>query len=434
MAISFDQFLRAIAAQESGGSNYRVVNSYGAVGKYQVLKSNIPSWSRAALGYSITWQKFRDTPALQERIVQHRMRGYWDKYGIRGAASAWYSGNPSLHMSTKAQPGGPSIKAYVDSVIKRAGGQPDKPVTTSGGGASSGGGGSAAAVKGRDELAEEYGFMEALFNSNKELKKLFNQAVAGGWSASKFQAELRDTKWWKTTSSTAREFLMLKYGDPATANQKLAQNRVKVEQLARQMGLSGASMSKANISSITLQYTMNGWTDAQLRADLGKRLVIWGGKRVGEAGEVQDKLSEYAYTMGINVTQHWLDVASKSIVSGAATEQDSQDSIRRMAKALFPTWGKQIDSGQTVMDIASPYFQSMSQILELPAGSINLFDKTIKSALQKKDPQTGANTVKPLWEFENDLRSDERWKATKNAQDSMMQVAHQVLADFGVKY
>ena len=85
-------------------------------------------------------------------------------------------------------------------------------------------------------------------------------------------------------------------------------------------------------------------------------------------------------------------------------------------------------------DLAAPYLQTMSQILELPAGSIDLFDKTVKGALQYKDPQSGQNSVKPLWQFENELRSDDRWKATKNAQDSMMQVAHQVLSDFGVKY
>ncbi|HEY6022121.1 MAG TPA: hypothetical protein VIY48_20305, partial [Candidatus Paceibacterota bacterium] len=83
---SLDQLLWAIGVQESGGSNYSVVNAYGAVGKYQVLKSNIPDWSKAALGYSITWQQFRDSPALQEKIVRHRMSGYYNKYGFRGAA------------------------------------------------------------------------------------------------------------------------------------------------------------------------------------------------------------------------------------------------------------------------------------------------------------------------------------------------------------
>jgi hypothetical protein len=76
----------------------------------------------------------------------------------------------------------------------------------------------------------------------------------------------------------------------------------------------------------------------------------------------------------------------------------------------------------------------MSQILELPGGSINLFDPTVKKALQYKDPTTGQSTVKPLWQFENELRGDPRWKKTQNAQDSLMQVAHHVLSDFGLKY
>src|SRR6478752_4221484 len=99
---TLDQLMWAIGQQESGG-NYSVVNSIGAVGKYQVMKANIPSWSRAALGYSISWQKFRDSPDLQEKIVRYKLNSYYKNYGFRGAASAWYSGNPKLDMSTRAQ-------------------------------------------------------------------------------------------------------------------------------------------------------------------------------------------------------------------------------------------------------------------------------------------------------------------------------------------
>ena len=93
-----------------------------------------------------------------------------------------------------------------------------------------------------------------------------------------------------------------------------------------------------------------------------------------------------------------------------------------------------IDGGQTVADIAQPYMQTMAQILELPAGSVNLFDTTIKKALTYTDSKTLEKGAKPLWQFENELRSDPRWKQTKNAQDSLMQVGHKVLADFGLAY
>ena len=55
MATTLDQLLYGIRQVESGG-NYSVVNGIGAVGAYQVMKANIPSWTKKALGYSMTWQ------------------------------------------------------------------------------------------------------------------------------------------------------------------------------------------------------------------------------------------------------------------------------------------------------------------------------------------------------------------------------------------
>lgn len=435
MALTFNQFFSAIAEQESGG-NYKAkgvwVNGDRAYGKYQIMGKNLPSWTRKHYGKSLTPDQFLSNPKAQEAVARGVLQSYWNKYGARGAASAWYSGNANLHMSTKSQPGGPSIKGYVDQVLAKASKYPtggaSSPITTT----SSGGGGGTAPAD-RSATAEAYGFMEALFDSVPELKRLFDRAVKGGWAPQKFQASLRDTKWWKTTSASGRDFLMLQYGDPATAKQKMAQMRVKLTQYAKQMG---APASDRGITILVMKAIMGGWDDAQIRWELGKTVYqnLAGDKRPGEAGEIQDKLSEYAYAMGVPLSSKFLDDAASLIVSGRSTQQDYEDIIRRYAKASFGQWTKQIDSGQTVADLAAPYLQTMAQILELPAGSVDLFDKTVKGALQYKDPQSGKNSVKPLWQFENELRSDNRWKATKNAQDSMMQVAHQVLSDFGVKY
>ncbi len=435
---TFEQFFRAIAEQESGG-NYKavgvMVRGDRAYGKYQIMGANIPSWTKKYLGYSMTPQQFLNSPSAQEKVAKGHLKSYYDKYGARGAASAWYSGNPNLHNSTSSQTGGPSIKGYVDSVIAKAYKYPK------GGGGSSGGTSystsadkAVAKSMSREETAESYGFMAELFDSIPELKSLFNKAVKGGWTPSKFQAELRDTKWWKKSPESTRKWLTLQYGDPATAKQQLNQMQIKIAQMAKGLGLSGASVSGKNMRSIALQAIMGGWDENQIRYDLGKRLVFRGDARVGEAGENYDKLEEYAYNMGIGTSDKWIEGRLKKVASGVMTMQDIESEIRVMAKSLFPQWSKQLDAGQTVADIASPYFSSMAQILELPGGSVNLFDPKIKKALQYKDPTTGQNTVKPLWQFENELRSDDRWKGTQNAQNSMMQVAHQVLADFGVKY
>ena len=122
--ITFDQFFAAEAQQESGG-NYGAVNSgSGALGKYQIMPGNIASWSQKYMGVTWTPQQFLGDPAKQDALARAVLSDYFDQYGARGAASAWYSGNPALNMNYNSQNGGPSVGSYVDSVIGIAMGKP----------------------------------------------------------------------------------------------------------------------------------------------------------------------------------------------------------------------------------------------------------------------------------------------------------------------
>lgn len=432
---SFDAFMWAISEQESRGQSdpYRVVNAYGAVGKYQVLKSNVPGWSRQVLGYSISWQKFRDSPQLQETIVRGILKGYYNKWGARGAAAAWYGGPGShnLDQSTKAQPGGPSIKMYVDEVMTRTGNYPGIGATSSGTGL---GGDPVVPKLSEKELAEQYGFTMGFLNSNPELKRLFKKMVSEGWSKDMFQAKLRDSKWWKTHSDKERQYLTQMFTDPATAKQSMAQANVAVRQLANQLGIKETKFTKGKMQEAAYNMVAKGWNEGQLRNYLGQYVYFDGGDMEGQGADVQNELRSYAYSMGVKMSDHWYADNTRKVLRGLATTSDYKNEMLRQAKAAFPQYTKQLDAGQTLADIASPYLQSMSQILELPQGSINLYDPTIKKALQYKNKTTLQTESKPLWQFENELRADPRWKQTKNAQDSLMQVGHQVLADFGFKY
>lgn len=286
----------------------------------------------------------------------------------------------------------------------------------------------------RKELAEEYGFVLGLINSDASLKKLFDKAVKNKYTPEKFQAELRDTKWFKTHSQSELQFLVKRYGDPASAKQELAQARTHVTQLGAQMGINWSGSNAKRLDTLTYNAAAKGWTDEQLRYEIGKYISFSGDTWNGQAGETQEKLHEFAYSMGVKMSASWYDSASRAIVRGSSSEQAYMSQIRKQAKALFPQWSKQIDAGQSVADLANPYMTTMSQILELPPGSINLFDPTVTKALQYKDPKTGTNAAKPLWQFESDLRNDPRWRQTQNAQNTMMQTTHQILADFGLKY
>jgi hypothetical protein len=393
------------------------------------MGANIPSWTKAYYGKTLTPQQYLNNSAAQEAVARGKLQSYYNKYGARGAASAWYSGNASLSESTRSQSGGPSIKSYVDSVMNHAAGFPSE-----GGGSNYKSGAAPVPKLSSSELAEQYGFVSSFLNSNSELKKLFQQAVSGGWTADKFQAKIRNTKWWKSHPKEERDYLTQRFTDPATAKQSLSEAEIKVKQMANALGIIESPFTLKKIKEAAYNMVAKGWDEGQIRYNLGQYVYFTKGKHQGEGGELYDQLEAYAYNMGVKTSDSWMGDRIRRAVRGTATIQDFKNELNIIAKAQFPQWSKQIDGGQTVADMAQPYMQSMSQILELPAGSINLFDPNVKKAMSWTDPSTNKKGAKPLWQYENDLRNDSRWKQTKNAQDSLMQVAHQVLADFGLKH
>jgi hypothetical protein len=125
---SFNAFMSAISGQESGG-NYNARNSgSGAMGRFQVMPGNISGpggWDKEALGYDISTSQFQNNPKLQDQIARYKLRQYYNQFGPRGAAIAWYAGPGAVRYSSaslnRSQRGGPSINDYARSVLKRMG-------------------------------------------------------------------------------------------------------------------------------------------------------------------------------------------------------------------------------------------------------------------------------------------------------------------------
>lgn len=420
----------------SESDRYHVVNSYGAVGKYQVLKDNIPRWSKQVLGYSISWQTFRDNPALQEKIVRGILKGYYDAWGARGAAAAWYAGpgNHGADMSTRPQSGGPSIKEYVDHIMEMAGGAP-----AGGGGGSYGGIPTVTPTLSLSDMAARFGFTVDVLKHNREINNLVHQAVKEGWDGTLFDAHLKGTKWWKTTSDSQRKFFLMLYEDPATYKAKWGENQFSVNQLAVQVGLGNQINSKGRSTQILINGIMHkmrdGWSDAQLKAYFGSMVGMHGDQMYGEAGQNYDSLFQLAYANGMTYSKDWYTKNIRSIESGKSTLEDFEGQIRNQAAAKYSAFANQIKAGQNAMDLAQPYINSVSQILELPSSSIDLTNKYVNKAMTAKAaPGMQPGTQYPLWQFENDLRNDPLWKKTNNARESMFTVAHQVAKDFGLAF
>lgn len=118
---NFAGFMQAIRNQESGG-NYQAVNSdSGALGAFQIMPSNIlgpGGWDVEAIGRDVNRTAFLNHARLQNRIAGYKLRTYFNKYGAAGAASAWYSGDPSLWNDRNPQGQYPSIREYVLDILR----------------------------------------------------------------------------------------------------------------------------------------------------------------------------------------------------------------------------------------------------------------------------------------------------------------------------
>jgi hypothetical protein len=93
--MAMERYAAAIRSIESTNRYHITANAGGgrtALGAYQVLSASLASWSRAALGRTVSQAEFLSTPSLQDRVFHHRFGQYVKKYGPHGAARAWLGG------------------------------------------------------------------------------------------------------------------------------------------------------------------------------------------------------------------------------------------------------------------------------------------------------------------------------------------------------
>lgn len=109
-------YANAIAKVESGGKYTAIGPDTGggnrALGKYQVMASNVGPWSQEILGRQVSPQEFLAKPELQDQIFNAKFGGYVDKYGPEGAAKAWFAGERGMNDPNRRDILGTSVADY----------------------------------------------------------------------------------------------------------------------------------------------------------------------------------------------------------------------------------------------------------------------------------------------------------------------------------
>ena len=266
------------------------------------------------------------------------------------------------------------------------------------------------------EIEREYGFAYSFFKSDPELWDLLQKAINETWDDMKFAAELKSTKWYRKHSDSWRQVTALKHSDPATYRERLGNMRTQVQNLAGRYSVELTGKELARLSERAL---LMGWSPDQVLDHIAKDVrPNKTGQYGGELSGIQDRLEQTAYRNGVRLNKKQVNRWMRQIIRGEADVNQFENYIRGLASQTFTAYGKEIKSGMDAIDVASPYMQSMADILELNPASVDMFDRTIRRALSHKNDK-GEPVPMSLTDFEDSLRADKRWQYTDQAREQM---------------
>ena len=174
------------------------------------------------------------------------------------------------------------------------------------------------------------------------------------------------------------------------------------------------------------------WLNDSIKAKLvsGQQTVNKLAVPEGPSGEYFVQFKNFAARNGIMLSDVAATDYANKAVAGILDEDTILNTLRESAASAFPQLGDKIKSGIDLKTLADPYIQSMSNILEIPDTSVDLFDPKIRSALSFTLPD-GKVATKSIFDFEKELRQDPRWQYTNNAREAVSNVTLKVLRDFG---
>jgi hypothetical protein len=193
----------------------------------------------------------------------------------------------------------------------------------------------------------------------------------------------------------------------------------------------GVTLNDATFNEVTQMAYENGMNDDQVDAFLISTGKI--GKLGGEPLGNISTLKSYANSFGVSglLNGAYWDDKTRKLFDGTTTIDDIKAEIRDQAASAFPAYAGQIQNGTSVDSIASSYKATMANILEVDADSITYDNPYLRRALQNIGPD-GKPSVKPLWQFEKELRSTPEWEYTNNARTSIDSLSLKVLKDWGL--
>lgn len=408
-----DKFLTAISGFESSGDPEAQNAQASASGLFGFTDG---TWG----GYG-GYAHAREAPAeVQWAKARRYVADLLGSYGgdFRKVAMHWYYpawvNDPSKWNSVPRPDAGntKTLAEYANLVMSKFDGSSTRTMT------SATSGGTAVATdqpKSRQELldyiAEHYPSFYGVLNVHPDVKEVLLRAAEEEYSATKLQAELAKTDWWKKTAATARQWDADYALDRATGDAKLKATRDELQAQANRLGV---TLSAKELADLALNVNRLGWSQQVIAETLAAKFRQKTAKP-GLGTATVDSLRAQMAQYGVNLSDHALTVWTQRILGGNADEAGFTSYLVQQAKKLFPTIADEISEGLTVRDYFDPYAQSAAQVLGINPEEINFAERKWRRALLRLDPQTGKRVPMDPDAWEVELRTNPLYGYDKTA-------------------
>lgn len=259
-------------------------------------------------------------------------------------------------------------------------------------------------------MAQYFGIdPETISENDPLLQKVFNDK--GGLKFSDFEALLRSDARYKGTKTEGQQ----KDFSQAITDRALALGVTLAEKDVDEIVNNALAMGISASSSLV---------DGLIRAKLTYSPTVALG---GAAGGALSQLKKTAAANGIDFdtqfgtqAQTWLS----KILQGESPDT-FENVIRETAAAGLPDNVKSLlKLGVNLDTVYAPYKNIMASVLEVNPETINLNDKTLRSAI-------GPDKEMTLYDWERSLRKDPRWQYTNNARQEVSSIGLNVLQQLG---
>jgi hypothetical protein len=265
----------------------------------------------------------------------------------------------------------------------------------------------------------------SLARNDPELRTLFDEAIRKGWNEGTFLSELKKTDWWKDPKKGVswRQAFELEFNNPPGVWQEsLSKAKQKIRDMADD--LYNIQISEDVLDKIARRFYYQGWnTDERglkvwLAGQFGQQLT--GGTELTPGGallDVERTLSDAVREYGLTRDADWASRTAQQILNPDSNydEDDAWNELIAEAESKYPVFAGRLSKDRSVRDLASGYIGELSQMLELrDPSSVDLNDPLLKRAFTSLDEKNQPRLM-PLWEFNQQVKKDERWQYTNNA-------------------